>query len=305
MKFEKLQAIVAARCVAALEERGVRQVAGGAQEISLSQRMTGAVGLAVKKLAGAHGLAVLVFPSVAVRDGEVGRLVAGLRGLPEGDPEAQPRYVVTRELSTLIPERGTLPHEWVAAGKEDADQVARKIADDVVFAGFPYMQALASPDAYFEEFKQAPRRAAWPRESAVTYMMHGDLENARRMLWRLARPLSQNPAVWDDNQAAAVSFFAAFESHFGVDLGIGDWPVREQPVVRPAEIKIRDGGVIPAALKVVGRSDLAERGAALSEAEIKQICSRASEILADSSPTDPDRAVGLAAVEFLTSRGSR
>jgi hypothetical protein len=51
---------------------------------------------------------------------------------------------------------------------------------------------------------------------------------------------------------------------------------------------------------LVGRPDLAERGAALSEAEIGQVSQRASEILASSSPKDLGRAIGLAAVEFLT-----
>jgi hypothetical protein len=56
------------------------------------------------------------------------------------------------------------------------------------------------------------------------------------------------------------------------------------------------------ALALVDRKDLAERGAALSEAEMKQIGARASEIMAASKVKDPGRAVGLAAVEFLASR---
>jgi hypothetical protein len=207
------------------------------------------------------------------------------------------------ELKSLIPERGSLPAEWVATDKEDALQVARQIAEDVVFAGFPYMERLASPAAFFEEFKRAPRRFMWPRESAVTYMMHGDLEEAKRMLWRLARPVSQNPTIWSDKDAAAVSFFEAFAAHFGVDLEIGGWPVREQRATPKSAIKIRDRGVVPAALALLGRQDLMTRGATLSEAEISQIGERASAIFAGSKVKDPDRAIGLAAVEFLSSRG--
>ena len=60
---------------------------------------------------------------------------------------------------------------------------------------FTYMQGLASPDAYFTEFKGAPRRTTWPRASAITYMMHSELEDAKRMLWHLALSVSQNPTV--------------------------------------------------------------------------------------------------------------
>jgi hypothetical protein len=107
--------------------------------------------------------------------------------------------VVAEELRSLIPER--VPLEWVAASGEEAGQVARRIADDVVFAGFPYMQGLTSPSAYFEEFKRAARRILWLRESAVTFMLHGDLEEAKRMLLRLARPVSQDPTEWADKDA--------------------------------------------------------------------------------------------------------
>jgi hypothetical protein len=180
--------------------------------------------------------------------------------------------------------------------------VARQIAEDVVFAGFPYMQGLASPDAYFREFKNSQRKTMRPRESAITYMMHGELEDAKRMLWRLALPVSQKPTVLDDKDAAAVSFFEAFASRFGVDLGIGDWPVRKQAQHKPM-IGIRiHRGAVPTALAVVDRNDLAESGAVLTEAEMERIGARASEILAASEVKDPNRAIGLAAVEFLTSR---
>ncbi|MCW2933354.1 MAG: hypothetical protein JWM19_4316, partial [Actinomycetia bacterium] len=301
MPQQNFEEFVGAQCEAKLAEFGMRRVTDGTLEIDLSARFVGWVGLPRRKLKGAPGgPAVLVTPMVGARDREVGRLAAELQGLPESDPAARPHYVIVKELSSLIPERGPLPPEWVASREEgDVAQVARQIAQDVVFAGFPYMQGLASPDAYFKEFKDSPRRTTRPRESAITYMMHGELEDAKRMLWRLALPVLQNPTVLDDGDAA-VSFFAAFASYFGVDLGIGDWPVRKQAQHKPM-IGIRiHRGVVPTALALVDRNDLAERGAALTEAEMERIGARASEILAASEVKDPSRAIGLAAVEFLT-----
>lgn len=78
--------------------------------------------------------------------------------------------------------------------------------------------------------------------------------------------------------------------------------MREQGAAPRTAIKIRDRGVVPAALGLVGRKDLTERGAALSEAEVERIGERASEIFAASKAKDPDRAIGLAAVEFLSAQ---
>jgi hypothetical protein len=94
------------------------------------------------------------------------------------------------------------------------------------------MQRLVIPEVFFEEFKRNPRRLVWLRESAVTYALYGDPEGAKRILQRLAGPLSQNPTVWADGDASAVKFIEAFAAHFGIDLQIANWPVRETPPTR-------------------------------------------------------------------------
>lgn len=304
MRDQDFESFVAARCEAKLAEAGVRWTAEGTREIDLSPEFSGWVGFPVEKLKGApRRTAFRVNPMVGVRDREVGKIVAELQGLPQSDPAARPHYVVIEWLRSLIPGRSSLPPEWVASAEEDeVDRVARQVAEDVVSAGFPHMRALASPDAYYEAFKSAPRKITRPRESAVTYMLHGELDEARRMLERLARPVSQNPLVWADKDAAAVSFFDAFSSRFDVDLGFDDWPIRGQAQRRPV-VGIRiHREVVTQALALVNRSDLAERGSALTDAQMKQIGVRASEILAASGDKDPDRATGLAMVEFLSLR---
>jgi hypothetical protein len=73
-------------------------------------------------------------------------------------------------------------------------------------------------------------RLRLPRSAllAVISMLYGDLKGARRMLPRLARPLSRNPTVWADGDASAVGFFEAFAAYFGADLQIGR-EARETP----------------------------------------------------------------------------
>jgi hypothetical protein len=135
----------------------------------------------------------------------------------------------------LIPDRGALPPEWVTQSETESGDVARRIADDIVRAGFPYLESKASPEAYFAEFTEQVWRLLWPHEAAVAHMMHGDLEEAKRMLLTIARPVSQHPASWAAQDKPSADFFDAFAAHFGVDLEIDEWPAKGSAVKLSAQ----------------------------------------------------------------------
>jgi hypothetical protein len=213
--------------MAEIEARGMHRSAVGILEMSLSTRFTGWVGLTAKALTTPSGRpGVLVAPRVGIRDEEVSRLIAKLRGLSPGDPGAQGHSLVMKDLNSLIPERGALPPEWVTQSEADPGHVARQIADDIVSAGFPYLESKTSPEAYFAEFAEQVWRLLWPHEAAVAHMLHGDPAAAKRMLLTIARPVAQHPTTWAEQDKASADFFDAFAAHFGVDLGVGEWPAR-------------------------------------------------------------------------------
>ena len=221
---------VIALCMAEMEARGMHRSAVGILEVSLSTRFTGWVGLTAKALitpAGRPG--VLVAPRVGIRDEDVSRLVAKLRGLTPGDPGAQGHSLVMKDLNSLIPERGAMPPEWGTQDDAAWDDVARRIADDVVGAGFPYLESKATPEAYYAEFNEQVWRLLWPQEAAVAHMMHGDVKEAKRMLLTIARPVSQHPTSWAEQDKPSADFFDAFSAHFGVDLEIDKWPTNGGP----------------------------------------------------------------------------
>ena len=218
---------VVALCMAELAARGMHRSAIGILEITLSSRFTGWVGLTAKPLitpAGQPG--VLVAPRLGIRDEEVIRLVAKLQGLSPGDPGAQGHSLVIKDLNSLLPERGSLPLEWVTQGEAEARDVARRVADDVVATGFPYLESKASAEAYYAEFTDQVWKLLWPHEAAVAYMLHGDLDAAKRMLMTIARPVSQRPAAWAEQDKPSAEFFDAFAVHFGVNLAIDEWPAK-------------------------------------------------------------------------------
>ena len=169
---------------------------------------------------------VLVAPRVGIRDEDVSLLVAKLRGLAPGDPGAQGHSLVMKDLNSLIPERGALPPEWVTQSEAESGDVARRIADDIAKAGLPYLESTAFPEVYFAEFTRQVWRLLWPHEAAVAHMMHGDLNEAKRMLLTIARPVAQHPATWAEQDKPSADFFEAFSAHFGVDLEIEDWPAQ-------------------------------------------------------------------------------
>lgn len=219
--------LVVARCTEELATRGMHRSAVGVLETTLSARFTGWVALSPKLLTDpADRGVVLVAPRLGIRDEEVSRLVARLRGLPPGDPSAQGHSLVMKDLNSLLPERGSLPREWVAWSVADADDVAQRITDDIVTAGFPYLQDNASPGAYFAELNRQVWRLLWPHEAAVAHMLHGEAEQAKRMLLTIARPVSQYPTSWAEQDRPSADFFAAFAGYFHVDLAIEDWPAK-------------------------------------------------------------------------------
>ena len=203
----------------------MRRTGIGVLEKTLSARFTGWVALPAKTLADAPG-AVLVTPRVGIRDEEVSRLVAELRGLAPDDPAAQGHSLVIRDLNSLIPARGSQPPEWTARTVAEAAGTARRIADDIERAAIPYLVSKSWPEAYHEEFAEQVWRLLWPHEAAVAHMLLGDAAEAKRMLLTIARPLSQQPTSWAGPDEAAAAFFAAFAARFRVDLGIEGWPVK-------------------------------------------------------------------------------
>ena len=219
-----------ARCAEQLQERGMRRSAvellPGVLEMRLSPRFTGWVGLSAKALWDAADSPVQVTARVAVRDEDISQLTATLRGLLPDDPGVRARSLVSKDLNSLLPERGTSPQEWVARTEAEADAAARQIADDVATAGFAYMESVASPGAYFAELARQVWRLLWPHEGAVAYMLHGDAEEAKRMLLTIARPLAQRPTRWADEDRPSAAFFNSFAAHFGMDLAIEDWPAK-------------------------------------------------------------------------------
>lgn len=223
---DDLDELFVARCTDELQARGMRRVEAGLLEVTLSAGFTGLVALPFKPLDGRAARAVLVLPRVEVRDEELSRLAATLRGLSPGDPGTRGRNLVMRDLNSLLPQRGSLPPEWVAQGEAGAGDAARRIADDVVVAGLPYMASKASPEAYFAEFSQQVWKLLWPHEAAVAYMMRGDLAAAKRMLMTIARPVAQHPTTWAEQDRPSAAFFDAFAAHFGVDLGIAEWTAK-------------------------------------------------------------------------------
>jgi hypothetical protein len=201
-------------------------IAPGVLEMRLSLRFTGWVGVSAKALWDAPDSPVQVTARVAVRDEDISRLTAQLRGLPPDDPGVRARSLVAKDLSSLLPERGASPQEWVARSEEEADAAARRIAEDVAAAGFAYMESVSYPEPYFAEVTRQVWRLLWPHEGAVAYMLHGDGEEAKRMLATIARPVAQQPTTWADEDRPSATFFHSFATHFATDLGITDWPVK-------------------------------------------------------------------------------
>jgi len=225
-----LDELVVARCAERLRDRGMRRTVGsllpGVLEMYLSPRFTGWVGVSAKALWNAADSPVQVTARVAVRDEDISRLTATLRGLPAEDPGVRARSLVSKDLNSLLPERGPAPQEWVARTDAEADAAARQIAGDIAAAGFAYMESVASPRAYFAELTQQVWRLLWPHEGAVAYMLHGDRDEAKRMLLTIARPVAQYPTTWADEDLPSAAFFHSFATHFGLDLGIQDWPAK-------------------------------------------------------------------------------
>jgi len=134
---------------------------------------------------------------------------------------------------------------------------------------------------------------------AVLYMLTGRQEDARRLLMEV-QPVSQHPPVFANNQYA--KFLDAFSRHFGLDLDLASWPVRERvDQALFGRINIRQNGVVRNALINIGRADLAGQAAGLSESELRRISDRSTEIFRDMPKNDMNlgRACGLAAAEFL------
>jgi hypothetical protein len=243
---------------------------------------------------------VEIAPVVGVLHQQTSRLVSDFLGIPAGASERRSRGCVSIGLDEIMPGRPVMVRpEWTLLEDADPGTTARRVADDVERYGFPYMERLSSAPALLAELQLPRHRMLRRLDRAVLSMLCGRTEDARGALMEQL-PVSQDPPAWADPSYGA--FLNAFSAHFGVDLDIGSWPVREPPKASKApRINIRDRGVVWLALKDLDRYDLLSDISDLSDAQVKEISARSTEIMAEMPKGDKDyhRAIGLAAVELM------
>jgi len=297
--FERLADDVVA---AELESRGMQRVEDSLFARALTPGISGRVWLGQfdpPHLAQDSGF-VCVSPTVGVRHEATGQLVGEVRGLARDDRVRSSAGVVSQLLRSLIPGSRGPRMEWVMRSEDDAADVARVIADDIVFRGFPYMERLRSPEEILAEMSLPLRRDMRRYERAVLSMLCGRPEGAVRVLMEKL-PVTQDPTVWGD--PAYGPFLDAFSAHFGVDLHTESWPVREQrsPGKATFKLNIREWGVVRAGLLSAERPDLAEAAAGLTDRHLREIEERAADVLEAMQPKDFGQAVGLAAADLMDS----
>ena len=117
-----------------------------------------------------------------------------------------------------------------------APDVVRKVADDVVFYGFPHMERLRTTEAVLAEMISSPKRQRYT--VAVLSMLAGQPHRARDFL--MVRPLSHNPTTWGQGYEDYADFLNWFSRYFGIDLEVERWPLRQPKSPLPVKINIRD-----------------------------------------------------------------
>jgi hypothetical protein len=291
-------------CAAELASRGMLQVSTSRLNMRLSLGIVGSVGLPGRPLHLEGGKsAAIVQPVISVRHEETSQVVLLLRGFPQDDDSHKPSMgVVSERLEDLMPERKLIRHGWIASDEAPPGEVARRVADDVVLYGFPFMERLRTADALFEEMKRPPHRFIRKYDLAVMFMLQGYPVEAQKFLKTISSPISHNPVTWADGDQNFAAFLAAFEKYFNVDLEIDKWPLREPPVPRKGSvgIAIRDRNVVRFALQNAGRDDIAEKAAGLGEEQLREISQRVSEIVANQVKKDLSQAIAAAAAEFIS-----
>jgi hypothetical protein len=305
MKMKQLERIAVAACGAELQARGMKQIEPGILDREVAPGLTGHTNLPVRPTYGRHGeMFVEIAPVVGVLHQQTSRLVSDFLGIPAGAPERRSRGCLAIPLDEIMRDRPVMARPgWTLPEGADPGNTARRVADDVERYGFPYMERLGSASALLAELQLPRHRMLRRLDRAVLSMLCGRPEDARSALMEQL-PLSQDPLVWADPSYGA--FLNAFSAHFGVDLDIGSWPVREPGKAgKPGRINIRDRGVVWLALKDMDRYDLLSEVSDLDDAQVKEISARSTEVMAGMPKGEKDyhRAIGLAAAELMDAWG--
>jgi hypothetical protein len=305
----ELEVALRRACMAVLGRAGMGQVDDTRMERFVAGGLTGGVSLPTS-LAPAvtrDGWAAVVAPVITVRHEETRRVVCLLGGTDLDSDEGRLRGIVRAGLEYLFPPEAGLRgaerrrQRWTAAGEDEVSDVAVRVGEDVSDRGFAYMDGLGSDAAFLEELRRIPHRNDKKRELAVMCALNGDVEEARETLMRLALPVSQHPTVWDEpSWSNSVAFIEGFGEYFGVDLGIGSWPVKERPgKPKLMQVVVRENGVVVDAVRAAGRDDLADAAARLSPADRARVSADASVYLDRSRDKNVDKAVIRAAIALL------
>lgn len=234
MPHTNIEARITDECFAELEKRGLRRTSAHKAEHRLAEGITGFITLGVDDQAGEPGVPMAaVSPAVGVRHDEAAGLAANFLGIDPGG-YSQPTHL----LENLVP-GSWFPPRWLVTDPAAITDVARLLADDVVFHAYPWMERLTSIGGLIQELELPRWRPFGVYVLAVLYMLDGDrLGDAKRALMKKSLPTSQNPTTWGSDQFAR--YLAAFAGHFTADLDVEQWPVRQaQPESHPVTVKFR------------------------------------------------------------------
>jgi hypothetical protein len=296
MRENDVERAVEDACMAELEDRGMHKAVQYRAERVLAPGITGLVSLFLNHMGrGRGGLPVAVIPTVGVRHDDASRLVSAFLGV-KPFTHSQP----SMSMENLVPD-SILPPRWMVPDLASLPDAARRLADDVVFSAYPWMEGFASTEALIDRLAQPRWRVPGAYILAVLYMLDGRLDDAKQALMRKGLPKTQNPTTWSNEQFAR--FLDAFCEHFDVDLGVEQWPVRGPSKPSGMTVKIRDRGVVRSGLVLTGRQDLVSGVPGLTADQIDQIAHRAGSMITSRAERDVGKAVGLAAAEVLDERG--
>lgn len=298
-----LAEIAISACAAELASRGMVEEGEHRLTMALAPGIAGSVGLPARLLRPQKERpAALVEPVISVRHEETGRVVSLLRGFPSDDHYKWSTGVVSRHLDELMPEHKLFHDEWLTTDESTASESARRIADDVVLYGFPFMERLRTPDAILEEMKLPPHKFVREYDLAVLLALQGQPAEARAHLMSICSPISHNPTTWEEGDEEFAAFLESFERYFDIDLRVDEWPLDDfdsEDEDEPMAIDVRDSGVVRSALQETGQGELARQIANLTDSQLQEISRRTSEIFAEQKEKNAAQAISDAAVEII------
>lgn len=298
-RAEEIERTIDQACIQELDQHGMRPAGAGRAELEIAPGITGTVSIFtdVEVSPDSADFLASVTPVVGVRHEEASRLASRFLGLPAGQ-HFQPAF----PLENLIKDRFA-PSEWVAQDEEGLQQVSHRVAEAVVFYGFPFMERLRSAESIISELSLPRWRKRGVYILAVLHMLAGRAQEAREALMHYSLPISQNPTSWGPGRNQFATFLQAFQEYFDVDLDVADWPTREPPQKKEITVNFRDPGVVRAGLEAVGRPDLAERAARLDQGTLQRIAERGLALVRSGETGDLTTAFGRATAEMLDRPG--